>query len=78
MITITISDAEGKIPLLTLKTEQKSLARSVALIVEENQLTWKAVAEVAPKEVKFRNMAQAALPLPSAPASAPAPAPKKK
>ena len=56
MYQITIPHTDEKVPALKLKTEKRSLANAAAQLGKENGLEVKVVAEIAPREVKFKNL----------------------
>ena len=53
---VTIPHTDEKVPALKLKTEKRSLANAAAQLGKENGLEVKVVAEVVPREVKFKNL----------------------
>jgi hypothetical protein len=57
MYKISIYDVAGKVAILKLVTKSRSLARSAALLGEENKLKVEVVAEVEPRTVKFKGVA---------------------
>jgi hypothetical protein len=53
---ITLEHNEPSYPALQLVTKSRSLARSVALIAQENNLKVEVVAEAKPRVVKFKGV----------------------
>lgn len=56
MYKVVIPHTEAGVPALKLETKERSRARAVALLGEENGLEVEVTVEVAPRKVKFKGM----------------------
>ena len=56
MFQIVVQHTQQGAPALKLHTEKRNLARAIALLGKENKVEVKVVVEVAPREVKFREL----------------------